>query len=105
MSHNRKNFIARDEGFSCKKCSKPVEPLGKGYRNHCPHCLYSLHVDKNLPGDRASECGGLMTPIRLESGSRKGYLGFDILHRCERCRKEIKNILNEGDNWEGVIKR
>lgn len=104
MGHIRKNFIAIDEGFTCKKCGKGVEPLGKGYRNHCAFCLYSLHVDKEIPGDRASPCGGLMAPLRFESGSRKGYLGFDVVHRCERCGKEIRNLLDEGDAWERVKK-
>ena len=38
---------------------KKVEPLGYTSRNHCPFCLWSLHVDEN-PGDRACECGGEM---------------------------------------------
>ena len=100
MTQKRTNFIALDEGFTCKNCEAKVSPLGKGYRNHCPFCLHSLHVDKTVPGDRASECGGLMTPLSLEAGSRKGYLGFDVVHRCERCGKTIKNLLNEGDAWE-----
>lgn len=98
----RKNFIARDHGFTCQHCAKKVERLGKGYRNHCPYCLYSVHVDAEVPGDRASTCHGLMKPIRLERGNRKGYLGFDVVHRCERCKKEIKNLLAEGDRWSAI---
>lgn len=52
-----------------------------GYRNHCPFCLYSLHVDER-PGDRRSFCQGLMEPIALDYRSSKGYL---IVHRCMRC--------------------
>lgn len=39
--------------------SRTVVPEGAGsnHRNHCPNCLYSLHVDIE-PGDRESECGG-----------------------------------------------
>ena len=38
--------------------SRTVVPEGAGsnHRNHCPNCLYSLHVDIE-PGDRESECG------------------------------------------------
>ena len=32
---------------------------GSDHRNHCPNCLSSLHVDEE-PGDRASDCGGIM---------------------------------------------
>ena len=52
-------------GFICQNCGKEVLPLTDGsYRNHCPFCLYSLHVDI-IPGDRASDCGGIMKPIKI----------------------------------------
>ena len=102
MSHVRKNFIARDEGFTCQQCNKSVKPLGRGNRNHCPFCLYSLHVDHNVPGDRASECKSLMKPLRLEKGSRKGYLNCDVIHECVRCKKQIKNLLAEDDEWQNL---
>ena len=102
MTQRRKNFITRDrdKGFTCQNCHREVPPLGRSYRNHCPFCLYSFHVDAEVPGDRASPCHGLMKPIGLESGSRKGYLGMDIVHECERCGKRIKNLLDEGDAWQ-----
>jgi len=77
-----------------------VAPLGRGCRNHCPKCLFSKHVDDETPGDRQSKCGGLMEPLRLEKGSRKGYLGFDVVHCCKKCNKEIKNMLAEDDDFE-----
>ncbi|MBU1911151.1 RNHCP domain-containing protein, partial [Patescibacteria group bacterium] len=50
-------FIARQEPFVCEHCSAQVNPLEKGtYRNHCPHCLFSKHVDLECPGDRKSPC-------------------------------------------------
>lgn len=58
-----------------------------GYRNHCPVCLYSKHVDV-MPGDRASACGGLMPPVRLEHRSGKGLV---VVHRCRRCGLERPN--------------
>ena len=100
MSQKRTNFISIDEAFICAKCAKEVRPLGRGCRNHCPYCLYSLHVDEEVPGDRKSNCKGLMKPLHLEKGSRKGYLGFDIVHECKKCGKEIKNMLAEDDAWE-----
>jgi len=101
-SQQRKNFIAVNEGFDCGFCKKKVTPAKGGYRNHCHFCLYSLHVDENIPGDRLSRCHGLMRPVRLEAGSRKGYLGYDILHECQRCGKHIKNLLSEEDAWEAI---
>ena len=68
-----KRFRKRDEGFVCAHCGKSVEPLGYSSRNHCPFCLWSLHVDE-LPGDRANECAGLMEPSRVELDSKKGYV-------------------------------
>ena len=47
---------AENTGFACVHCTLPVPANTDGhYRNHCPYCLWSLHVD-DLPGDRASEC-------------------------------------------------
>jgi ribosomal protein L44E len=34
------------------------------------------------PGDRASDCGGLMRPVALRSKPGKGP---QLIHRCERC--------------------
>jgi hypothetical protein len=57
-------------------------PLTNGsYRNHCPECLWSKHVDVK-PGDRASSCHGLMQPERLDHRSGKGLV---IVHRCVQC--------------------
>ncbi|MFA5843026.1 MAG: RNHCP domain-containing protein [Candidatus Gracilibacteria bacterium] len=104
ISPPRKHFIAKNEGFTCKKCGALVSPLGRSYRNHCPFCMYSLHVDRDVPGDRLSECQGLMKPLRLEKGNRKGWLGMDVIHRCETCGKTIKNLLAEDDQWERIGK-
>jgi len=105
MNQTRKNFISRDEEFICQNCKRKIAPLGRGCRNHCNHCLHSLHVDKTTPGDRESECKGLMKPLRLEKGNRKGYLGFDVIHECISCKKTIKNLLAEDDDWESIPKR
>jgi hypothetical protein len=51
------------------------------YRNHCPHCLWSLHVD-DRPGDRGSGCGAPMAPIGL---TRPRGKGLAVVHRCLRC--------------------
>lgn len=71
-----------NSAFVCAKCGAEVPPLTNGsYRNHCPRCLYSLHVD-NVPGDRKSGCGGLMRPVAAVYSGRKGW---QIVHKCEKC--------------------
>ncbi len=82
-------FIAREEPFICEHCGVSVSPIEHGsYRNHCPRCLYSKHVDDQGPGDRASDCGGLMRPTGLDHDGKKGWM---IVHECERCGKQIPN--------------
>ena len=83
----QKRFTKNDAGFVCSHCKKTVEPLGFTSRNHCPFCLWSLHVD-NLPGDRANECRGEMEPIRTEPDNRRGYI---IIHRCTKCGEIRRN--------------
>lgn len=83
----QKRFTKNDNAFICAHCGKSVEPMGSSSRNHCPFCLWSLHVDIN-PGDRANECGGLMRPIRSEPDPKKGFV---IIHKCERCGEIRRN--------------
>ncbi|MDD6799174.1 MAG: RNHCP domain-containing protein [Firmicutes bacterium] len=83
---NRK-FTKLDEGFICAHCGKKVEPLGYSSRNHCPFCLWSIHLDVN-PGDRAAECGGLMEPVGAETDPRRGFV---IIHRCTKCGAVRRN--------------
>ena len=82
-----KRFSKNDNGFICAHCGREVKPLGYSSRNHCPFCLWSLHVDVN-PGDRANPCGGGMEPIGVETDPRKGYV---ILHRCTKCGEVRRN--------------
>ncbi len=75
-------------GFVCEHCGRRIVALTNGsYRNHCPSCLYSKHVD-TTPGDRASQCGGMMEPIGLRHKSGKG---FQIVHKCLRCSEQQVN--------------
>lgn len=71
-------FTRRVEDFTCGNCGREVS--GNGYTNHCPHCLWSRHVDV-FPGDRAETCGGLMEPVgALADGDR-----YVIAYRCAGC--------------------
>ncbi len=91
-----KKFIKNVEDFFCDHCGEVVK--GNGYTNHCPKCLWSKHVDVD-PGDRASECGGMMEPIRIEEKGGE----HSIVHKCIKCGAEKKNKMAVGDDFEKVI--
>ena len=82
-----KRFTKNDNGFICQNCGFEVKPLGKTSRNHCPRCLYSLHVDIN-PGDRQNSCCGKMEPISACPDPKKGYI---ITHKCTKCGSVGRN--------------
>lgn len=96
---NRKNFIPRNEGFVCERCSQQVPPAKVTFRNHCPFCLSSKHVDI-VPGDRLESCHGLMTPIGIE-GTDPDKL--DIIHECKKCHKIQRNRTAPDDNKEIIF--
>ena len=71
------------QGFVCRRCKRvvPAEAYGTHHRNHCPGCLWSLHVDDS-PGDRRSPCQASMEPIGVWV-KRDGE--WAIIHRCTAC--------------------
>lgn len=93
-----KNFTMRDEEFICENCGQLVNPLGYTARDHCPHCLYSKHVDI-MPGDRQNPCKGLLKPIGIE----KFKDTYKILYKCNSCNESHKNIMAKDDNMELII--
>ena len=82
-----KRFSKNDSGFVCLNCGREVKPLGKSSRDHCPFCLWSIHVDIN-PGDRANECCGPMEPISALPDPKKGYI---IVYKCTKCGEIHRN--------------
>lgn len=84
------------ESFTCKSCGCLVVPEGAGshHRNHCPHCLNSVHVDI-LPGDRAANCGGVMEPISVWVRKNGEWA---IIFRCSRCGHLSSNRIAADDN-------
>jgi DNA-directed RNA polymerase subunit RPC12/RpoP len=75
--------------FICANCNKQVSLIAPGTknRNHCPYCLYSLHVDIT-PGDRKNPCMGLMQPVKLTTKPD----GEEVLtHKCLKCGFERWN--------------
>ena len=84
---DKKRFKRNDEGFVCANCGKTVEPMGTSSRDHCPFCLWSLHVDV-MPGDRANDCRGKLRPIRTEPHPRHEFV---IVYKCEKCGELHRN--------------
>lgn len=84
------------ESFTCKNCGWLVSPggAGTGHRNHCPNCLYSLHLDIE-PGDREADCGALMEPVAV--WVRK-HGEWAIIHRCRSCGMMSSNRVAADDN-------
>jgi len=83
-----------NETFQCIHCKKKILPAQKTCRNHCPHCFASRHVDGKTPGDRASTCQGIMTPINYEYKNDT----IKILFECQQCKKHHRNKQASDDN-------
>ncbi|MDZ7801566.1 MAG: RNHCP domain-containing protein [Trueperaceae bacterium] len=102
-----KRFTVRgaNQGFTCVECGAGVRPLANGsVRNHCPHCLHSLHVDVG-PGDRGSDCGGVLEPIGVEPGGKGDWT---LVHRCRRCGAVRRNRAalddpQQPDDYERIV--
>lgn len=98
ISHRlREQAISRkteNTGFVCDRCGTRVHPLSNGsYRNHCPSCLWSKHVDIR-PGDRLSVCHGLMAPVAIDHRPAKGLM---VVQRCLRCGHTRANRIATDD--------
>jgi len=86
-----------EESFKCVHCKAFIGPTVSGgkHRNHCPHCLYSRHVDETI-GDRASTCRASMAPVaRFERPNGEPVM----VHRCLGCGFERHNRLAADDDW------
>lgn len=92
-----KKFQRKIEDFTCKKCGNKTR--GNGYTDHCPKCLWSLHVDIN-PGDRSAKCIGLMAPAGIEIKNNK-YL---IRYLCEKCGYKYKVKSVPDDDFNEILK-
>lgn len=87
------------ENFVCEVCGEKV--IGNGTTDHCPNCLWGKHVDEAIPGDRASQCRGLMKPVASEYKEDR----FRIFYKCQKCNhqfwvKAAENTKNKNDNRE-----
>jgi hypothetical protein len=89
--------VTDSNAFVCEKCGQtvPLKAPGTRHRNHCPFCLWSLHVaQSHKQEDRGSDCRGLMEPIAV-SAQRDGE--WSLVLRCQRCG-DIKTNRIAGDD-------
>lgn len=95
-------FIARNDPFVCEHCGKNVAPIkyGGSYRNHCPFCLWSKHVDADIPGDRLNSCQGLMEPVSVFTRRTGEYV---LVHRCTKCGFERFNRIAGDDYYDMIV--
>ena len=87
--------------FICIQCGMNVslKAFGTKERNHCPFCLWSIHIDLR-PGDRKCFCKGGMAPISVwikDDGE------WSIIHRCTICGMLKTNRIAGDDNEEELI--
>ncbi|HVM10528.1 MAG TPA: RNHCP domain-containing protein [Acidimicrobiales bacterium] len=70
--------------FRCRRCNLdvPADAPGTAHRNHCPNCLWSRHLDDDVPGDRDARCGAGMEPVAV---SVRGDGEWVLVHRCTAC--------------------
>lgn len=94
-----KRFTMRNENFICENCDTEVIKSSYTARDHCPHCLYSKHVDI-MPGDRQNSCLGLLKPVGIE----KFKDTYKIIYECTKCKLKHKNIISNDDNIDLIIK-
>jgi hypothetical protein len=96
---NMRDKNSTNSAFQCAHCGKEVSVAKKTARNHCNHCLWSLHIDAKVPGDRLSKCRGLMPPVAIFQKQDN----WIIIHNCEKCGKEINNKCCADDNFEIML--
>jgi hypothetical protein len=66
VGSSRRSSSPDSDVFRCQHCRAEIVRGAQGteHRNHCPHCLWSVHLDER-PGDRRSACRGGMEPIAI----------------------------------------
>jgi DNA-directed RNA polymerase subunit RPC12/RpoP len=102
-----------NQDFKCAHCGHLIltHPLlaGVNNRNHCPHCLWSRHMDLWEAGDRLSACKAPMQPIGLTLKRRhKKYPGAGggelmLVHLCTACKRVSINRIAADDDAESLL--
>lgn len=98
-AQERRNFLHRDEPFICAHCGAEVGPGGAVVRDHCPRCIFSIHIDE-VPGDRAARCGGPLEPV----GAELAHGRWTLTWRCQRCGATRRNREHPDDDRAALAK-
>jgi RNHCP domain-containing protein len=87
--------------FICDHCGQvvPGSAPGTHHRNHCPYCLWSLHVDLTT-GDRRNGCRGDMEPIAVWVQPNGEW---SLVHRCKSCGATRTNRIAGDDSELALI--
>ena len=72
-----------------------MDAPGTRHRNHCPTCLWSQHLDDDVPGDRDAVCHGSMEPIAICVRCNDEWA---LVHRCTACGQARINRIAGDDN-------
>jgi DNA-directed RNA polymerase subunit RPC12/RpoP len=93
----RSQDLSFPRSFVCAHCGVDVslDAPGTSHRNHCPRCLWSRHLDRNVPGDRKADCPGGMEPISVTVRGERRWM---LIHRCTRCGRLRMNRTAADDN-------
>jgi DNA-directed RNA polymerase subunit RPC12/RpoP len=105
--------MSQEDDFICSNCGSNIKAdfaVGTKNRNHCPKCLYSLHVD-NIPGDRKADCNSNMEPIGL-TFKKEGLDKYGkeiqgeimLIHKCGKCGKININRIAGDDDPDEILK-
>ncbi|AQZ60318.1 RNHCP domain protein [[Actinomadura] parvosata subsp. kistnae] len=91
------------DAFRCVGCRMDVPMIAPGtaHRNHCPHCLTSLHVDHRVPGDRRAGCRGRMAALSVTVRQDGEWL---IIHSCQSCGGLSANRIAGDDNALALLR-
>ena len=99
--------------FKCGRCHAVVSSAhflsGVNHRNHCPYCLWSLHLDLYAAGDRLSACKGKMKPIGLTLKLGRNKYRRDsggelmLIHQCMDCNSLSINRIAADDDASTLL--
>lgn len=101
MRRRRRGPDREGPSFRCRRCGLEIgrDAPGTRHRNHCPFCLWSVHVDER-PGDRASACGGGMEPIAVWV---RPDCEWALVHRCGSCHALRANRIAGDDDAAALL--
>ena len=99
--HREESSARRAAYLQCRHCRQEfsTDAPGTRHRNHCPWCLWSVHLD-HTPGDRASDCRGGMEPIAISARPDGEWL---VVHQCRTCHTVHVNRIAGDDNERELL--